>query len=259
MTNDYEIRGDEVAIFLNRKDGSKLETLIVMADLARAMEFPWAWSAHWNSTTQSFYVEGKGYHGRINGKDCKRGHYSLHRWIIQPKEGFEVDHMYHNTLDNRRYNLRELPKGTNQQNYAGARRDNKTSGVRGVRWNEYTNKWIAKFRKNKIDYQVGCFNTLEEAEIAVKAARAKYMEYSLDFKDKSIPELNKIITPCFESGMFSTNTSGYRGLSFNKRIRKWCGIAQRKGIKVRTHHYANKEDAYIELCEKIKLLEAKII
>lgn len=258
MRNEYEIRGDVTAIFLKRKDGSRLETLIDTADLARAMEFPWAWSAHWDKQTQSFYAEGKSYHSRVNGKDCKREHFSLHRWIMQPKPEYEVDHILHDTLDNRRCNLREVPKGANQQNYLGARRHNKSSGVRGVSWHKKTGKWRASFRLNHITYHVGLFDDLSKAAEAVKAARAKYMEYSLDAFDKNLPDLDDIKKPCFEGALWVTNTSGYRGLIFDKRIKKWAGRAQRKGIKISTRFYSNKEDAYKELCEKIKLLEARL-
>jgi len=255
MKNEYEIRGDEVAIFLKRKDGSRLETLICTSDLARAMEFPCAWSAHWDPQTQSFYAEGKTY----NGQGQKREYFSLHRWIMQPKPGFEVDHLFHDTLDNRRYNLRELPKGGNQQNYAKARKDNESSGVRGVSWSKRYNKWRAAFRVNGITYHVGVFDDLREAEIAIKAARAKYMPYSLDAMDNSLPDINDIKKPCFEGAVCSNNTSGYRGLIFEKRINKWVGRAMRKGKMVTTKYYAEKEDAYRELCEKVKLLEAELI
>lgn len=180
MKNEYEIREDVTAIFLRRKDGSRLETLIDTADLPRAIEFAWAFSAHWDRHTKSFYAEGKSYHGRTNGKHCKREYFSLHRWIMQPKPEFEVDHIFHDTLDNRRYNLREIPKGVNQQNYATARKTNKYSNVRGVVWSEQIKKWRAKFKVNKVEYLVGNFDTIEEAEIAVKAARAEHMPYSLE-------------------------------------------------------------------------------
>jgi len=251
MKNEYEIRGDVTAIFLKRKDGSRLETLIDTADLPRAMEFPWTWGPHWDRHTKSFYAEGKTYK-----KGEKRQYFSLHRWIMQPEPGFEVDHIYHDTLNNRRSNLRIVPKGANQQNYAGARRHNKSSGIRGVSWNSRTNKWIAKFRKNKKDYHIGSFDTIEEAEIAVKTARAKYLEYSLEALDENLSKMSHIIHPCFETGLFSTNTSGYRGLVFDKHIKKWVGRMRRKGLKISTRYYVNKEDAYKELCEKLKLLEA---
>ena len=212
MRNEYEIRGDVTAIFLKRKDGSRLETLIDTADLPRAMEFQWTWSPHWDRHTNSFYAEGKTYK-----KGEKRQYFSLHRWIMNPKEGFEVDHIFHDTLDNRRSNLRVLPKEANQQNYDRARKHNKSSGIRGVSWSKRHNKWRAAFRLNKRTYHVGLFENLHDAEIAIKAARAKYMKYSLEALDKSIPNLEDIITPKFERKQHDVVP-----VDFNKKIRDIC-------------------------------------
>lgn len=252
MKNEYEIRGDITAIFLDRKDGSQLETLIDTSDLQRAMEFQWKWSPHWDKHTKSYYVEGKSYE-----KGGKREYFSLHRWIMQPEKDYEVDHINHDTLDNKRNNLRILPKGTNQQNYEGARKHNKTSGIRGVSWAKNLNKWRASFRIDGKTYHVGLFDNLDEAEMAIKAARAKYMPYSTDVLEKNMPKLNDVVTPCFESKLCSNNTSGYNGLVFNKRIKKWFGKVQRNGKKITTKHYENKIDAYEELNKKLKLLEEK--
>ncbi|OPY57154.1 MAG: AP2 domain protein [Pelotomaculum sp. PtaU1.Bin035] len=247
MKNDYEIRGDVTVIFLDRKDGTRLECLIDTVDLPRAMEFPWKWSPHWDRHTLSFYAEGKSYR-----KGQKREHFSLHRWLCNPPESYEVDHINHNTLDNRRSsNLRVIPKGANQQNYKGARKHNKSSGVRGVSWHYPNQKWRAAFRVNNKTYHVGLYDTVEEAEKAVIAARLKYMPYSIDNANTMQPDK---INPCFESGIYSTNTSGYRGLIHEKKTNKWYGRIQRKGIVVKIKPCKTKEEAYKKLCEKAKLL-----
>ena len=260
MKNDYEIRGDVTVIFLDRKDGSRLECLIDTVDLERAQEFPWKWSAHWDRHTLSFYAEGKSSARKRNkdGAEGKREYFSLHRWICNPPEGHEVDHIFHDTLDNRRsVNLRVIPKGFNQQNYYGARRDS-GSGVRGVAWNKDSQRWIARFRINGKMHHIGSFVDKDEAERAVISARAKYMPYSLDADIPDVPKLNEIINPCFETGLYATNTSGYRGLIYEKKTERWYGRAQRKGKTISTKSYENKEDAYKALCEKLKSLEAAV-
>lgn len=64
----------------------------------------------------------------------------LHREIMQPKHGLEIDHINGNGLDNRRENLRVV---TRQENKRGFRRKNKSlsSRFRGVC--RYRKKWQA--------------------------------------------------------------------------------------------------------------------
>ncbi|MFM1655544.1 hypothetical protein ACI7RC_26120 [Brevibacillus sp. B_LB10_24] len=45
MKNDYEIREGVTAIFLKRKDGTVIETIIDTSDLPKAQEIEGAWYA----------------------------------------------------------------------------------------------------------------------------------------------------------------------------------------------------------------------
>ena len=138
MKNDYEIRGDVTAILWTNTKGKKFEILIDTDDLERVKAFPNTWYAHWNHRPKQYYAEGKRWDGR------KRVCYSMHRWIMQPEGDDEVDHIYHDGLDNRRSNLRVIPKGANQQNYKSARVHSGT-GIRGVYRTE-SKRWLARFR-----------------------------------------------------------------------------------------------------------------
>lgn len=66
---------------------------------------------------------------------------TLHQKIMGKREGFEIDHINGNGLDNRRSNLRFC---THSQNIANSklRSDNK-SGVSGVSWCKRRNLWRA--------------------------------------------------------------------------------------------------------------------
>lgn len=56
-----------------------------------------------------------------------------------------VDHINHDTLDNRKSNLRVVTVSENQQNRKGSRAGSK-SGVRGVSWDEKNKDWIVNVK-----------------------------------------------------------------------------------------------------------------
>ena len=90
-----------------------------------------------------------------------------------------VDHINHNTLDNRKSNLRIVSISENTQNLKEVRKNN-TSGVRGVYYSTKRKRWVAQLNINKKKIHVGCFTDIKDAEIAIKNARKKYMPYSYE-------------------------------------------------------------------------------
>ena len=91
----------------------------------------------------------------INNKDKKY----FHRLILNAKKGEVVDHINHNTLDNKKENLRIC---TNQENAFNSRLSKRNkSGIKGVAYNEkeklwygcitYNSKQYRKCGKNKFD------------------------------------------------------------------------------------------------------------
>ena len=72
-----------------------------------------------------------GYAGRAIGiEGGKQGGELMHRRILNAPDGVQVDHINHNTLDNRRSNLRLCSLAQNQMNRKRA--SNNTSGYKGV-------------------------------------------------------------------------------------------------------------------------------
>lgn len=63
----------------------------------------------------------------------------LHRWVVDCPPDKMVDHINHNTLDNRKDNLRIVTHFGNQQN----RKGNK-SGKTGVYWSTRDKKYVAR-------------------------------------------------------------------------------------------------------------------
>ena len=100
--------------------------------------------------------------------------YRLHRlvWIYHNGDipnGMIVDHVDGNSLNNQIENLRLATQSQNQHNRKIPLTN--TSGVKGVFWYKRNKKWAAQITiNNKIKF-IGRFDTIEEAEAAVIAAR----------------------------------------------------------------------------------------
>jgi len=85
--------------------------------------------------------------GWVNGKNV-----TLSRFIMKPPINLEVDHINHDTLDNRRSNLRVCSRSENNRNKSKIKTN--TSGYKGVsfkagRWVAYIGVNVAGKRKNK--------------------------------------------------------------------------------------------------------------
>jgi hypothetical protein len=99
------------------------------------------------------------------------GTLSLHRELMQPPEGFFVDHIDGNPLNNRRSNLRLATPSENQWNQK--RSCANTSGFKGVGWHERDRRWQARIRKEGKLYHLGNFKSPEEAHEAYCRAAAE--------------------------------------------------------------------------------------
>ena len=95
----------------------------------------WKWS----------YYTSKKYSGYAKRIDLSRGGricVTMHRLITQAPKGFEVDHINHNTLDNRKENLRIVTHSQNLQN----------QNRKGIRFYKYTNKWQIRIQGKSYGY-----------------------------------------------------------------------------------------------------------
>lgn len=92
------------------------------------------WFALWNGHTKSFYAVAHA--PTVNGK---RPAVRMHRLVTGATTGSIVDHINHDTLDNRKENLRVCSVLGNAQN-ARLRSDNK-SGYKGVSWVKDYRRW----------------------------------------------------------------------------------------------------------------------
>jgi hypothetical protein len=96
----------------------------------------------------------------------------LHRLIMQVSLfGVYVDHINHDTLDNRKINLRMCTNAQNSFN----------KNVKGYCWDKNRNKWKVAIKAYGKRIMIGRFDTEEEAVKARKEAEKKYFgEFSFD-------------------------------------------------------------------------------
>jgi len=88
----------------------------------------------------------------------------MHRLIMNPPRGLDVDHINGDGLDNRKQNLRQATDSQNQQNRH--RLSTNTSGYRGVTFHKKLNKWQAGIKKFGHSYYLGLHPTAESAALA---------------------------------------------------------------------------------------------
>lgn len=99
---------------------------------------------------------------------------SMHRVIMGLVKGDprHVDHRNHNTLDNRKENLRVA---TRQQNMSNQRMHSRNkTGLKGIYWHERDKVWRAKIGVNRKSIWLGDFKSPEAAHAAYCAAAIKY-------------------------------------------------------------------------------------
>lgn len=127
----------------------------------------WKWYASLNRHTNSFVAVRN-----FPRTDGRQGAFRMSRVITNAPKGMVVDHINHDTLDNRRQNLRVC---TNQENSLNKRRHKITiSGFKGVFPRNDKDKWIAFINYNGKRMYLGDYNNKEEAAKAYDEAAHKF-------------------------------------------------------------------------------------
>lgn len=133
--NNYII--DEVEgiakIELTRRDGTIIWTIIDLEDLERVLNFPYTWSSKYDPDLKQYYAEAT-VHKKLIEQGFSRA-MKLHKFIMNVDDNRVVDHINHDTLDNRKKNLRVITHSNNSKNRKSRNRNNK-SGYRNVSWSK---------------------------------------------------------------------------------------------------------------------------
>jgi HNH endonuclease len=135
-------------------------TIIDDCDFDKVSKYKW--SAIWSKHTKSYYVICS---YRDNGKAII---ICLHRFILNTPKNKHTDHKNHDTLDNRRSNIRVCSRSQNQGN-----REKKSicsSKYKGVAWSKRDKLWIAYIRVDHHRTHLGCFKNEDDAAVAYNQA-----------------------------------------------------------------------------------------
>jgi hypothetical protein len=111
----------------------------------------WSWCAAWSEITQSFYAV-------TQIRDGGKSSIGMHRLLLNTPAGMQGDHIHHQTLDNRRSQIRTV---TPQQNLMNRRRASAPPkyGIYGITKVKRSIPWVLRVG-NKY---VGRFSSLEKA------------------------------------------------------------------------------------------------
>jgi len=128
------------------------------------------WYANWCKNTKSFYAVRNVRNGE------KQTLESMARVIINAPSDKQVDHIDHNSLDNRKMNLRLV---TNQQNQFNVKSRIGSSIYKGVSFHKEHHKWQARIKKDGIKHHLGYFKNEKDAAMAYdKAAFKMFGDYA---------------------------------------------------------------------------------
>lgn len=175
--NRYKTFKDYAIVYLDRRDKEPLETTIDLEDLEKVLNYKYKWGAGLAKHTGTYYATATIYLGYNDGKP-KYTTIHLNSFIMDCPKGMEVDHIDHNTLNNRKENLRVITVTNNHTHRIRANKNNST-GYRNVSF--FEGKYIVQLQIDGRNRKIGSFNTLEEANLFAKQKRKEiYGEFCGD-------------------------------------------------------------------------------
>ena len=160
MDTPYDLGNGTAVVFL----GNARTALIDSDDIPRVSERGWIIS---KGDSRPDYVSGSS-----GGKAVY-----LHRFVMNAQKGDIVDHINHDTMDNRKSNLRFA---THRDNVANQRVRQGGTGYKGGQIRCDGKKWVARIQVDRKGHYLGSFTTPEDAARAYdEAAILHFGEFAL--------------------------------------------------------------------------------
>jgi len=152
----------------------------------------------------------------------KRKILQLHRIIMNVTNSkIKVDHIYHNTLDNRKSQLRVI---THQENCFN-------TNAKGYSWHKKAQKYRAQICIDGKRKYLGLFNTEEEARGLYLEAKEYYHGIEKKKSKEEITEFEKFIK------------EEPKGYYWHKIAKKWCSIIKVNGERKYLGLFKTEEEA----------------
>lgn len=143
------VRDDHAVVLLTKG----YQSLIDLADVERVRQWKWCASVHGTDV-----------------RAVRRGAI-LSRFIMEAPEGYDVDHIDGDPLNNRRANMRIVTHAQNQKNTKD--RSDNSSGMRGVFFYKKNGRFMSQIKSDGKAFFLGYFDTAVEAAKAYERARSK--------------------------------------------------------------------------------------
>jgi hypothetical protein len=175
IKNEYKLEDGYVTLFCSegRQSDEVFEVYIDAEDLHIIDELDYKVHVRKFKDYRSYYAMITVYLTNEAGKKPNK-YLLLHRLIMNVKNPrIKVDHINHNTLDNRKTNLRLCSNSNNNRNRERKNSNNK-SGYRNVCWLKKYNKWCDQLQINGKNTILGKFDDVDEAGTFAEQMRQKY-------------------------------------------------------------------------------------
>lgn len=177
FNNKYEIVDDYVIMYVKKQSSNEyLEVLFDLEDLQKLQKLNLPWHSGWVPNIQNYYIMATQRY-KENGKHIQKTLY-LNIIVTEPPEGMKVDHINHNTLDNRKSNLRIISNEENIKNRK-SRNSNNTTGYRNVSYIKKLGKYIVQLQIDGTNKRLGEFDDVNEAgQFAEEMRKIYYGEFA---------------------------------------------------------------------------------